>query len=332
MTRKYATTHTAHIATVALQSLYSLTLVMPTLLRFGGYQGPQSVHTRAMRVLGEALQRGLGDDISFEQIDNITQRGRNSTDLFSMVETGELELCYFASSYLVARVPSLKILDLPFQIADRAKTYRALDGELGRLLARDVEARTPFVVLGFWDNGFRHLTNWRRPIVRPRDCAGLRIRSMDNALHQDVFRSLGMTPQFIDVKDFPGAVARHEVDAQENPLTNTVNFKVFETHRHVSMTAHFHGTALLLAQRARHASWPAKVQDALASAIALATKQQRQFAQQEDEDCLKRLLDAGVVVRQPEAIDRAAFVAATASIVERESALLEPALLKALRG
>lgn len=305
---------------------------MPTTLRLGGYQGPQSVHTRAAHVFGETLRRELGDAIDYRQVDNITRIGRNSTDLFGMVESGELELCYFASSYLVARVPSLKILDLPFQIADRATIYRALDGELGRLLARDVAARTPFVVLGYWDNGFRHLSNWRRPIVQPRDCAGLRIRSMDNALHQDVFRALGMTPQFIDVKDFPGAVARHEVDAQENPLTNTVNFKVFETHRHVSMTAHFHGTALLLAQRARHASWPAQVHDALAGAIALATTQQRRFAQQEDEDCLKRLLDAGVDVRQPEAIDRAAFVAATASIVARESALLEPALLEALRG
>lgn len=305
---------------------------MPTTLRLGGYQGPQSVHTRAAHVLGEALRRQLGEAVDYRQTDNITQLGRNSTDLFTMVETGELELCYFASSYLVARVPSLKILDLPFQIAERATIYRALDGELGRLLARDIAAQTPFVVLGFWDNGFRHLTNWQRPIVHPRDCAGLRIRSMDNALHQDVFRALGMTPQFIDVKDFPGAVARHEVDAQENPLTNTVNFKVFETHRHVSMTAHFHGTALVLAQRARHDAWQAKVRESLASAITLATVAQRGFAQQEDEDCLRRLIDAGVDVREPGAIDREAFVAATASIVTRESAQLAPALLRALRG
>lgn len=305
---------------------------MPTLIRFGGYQGPQSVHTRAMRLLGEALERELAADIRFEQIDNITQHGRNSTDLFTMVETGELELCYFASSYLVARVPSLKILDLPFQIADRQQIYRALDGDLGHMLARDVAAHTPFIVLGFWDNGFRHLTNWRRPLVHPRDCAGLRIRSMDNALHQDVFRALGMTPQFIDVKDFPGAVARHEVDAQENPLTNTVNFKVFETHRHVSMTAHFHGTALLLAQRERYAARPARVKDALRSAITEATAAQRGFARQEDEDCLQRLRAAGVDVRAADTIDRAAFVAATAPIVARESAQLAPGLLQALRG
>ncbi len=304
---------------------------MPTTLRFGGYQGPQSVHTRAARLLGGALQRELGAQIDYQQVDNVTQLGRNSTDLFAMVETGELELCYFASSYLVARVPSLKILDLPFQIADRASIYAALDGELGRALAQEVAAHTPFAVLGFWDNGFRHLTNWRGPIVHPRECAGLRIRSMDNALHQDVFRALGMQPQFIDVKDFPGAVARREVDAQENPLTNTVNFKVFETHRHVSMTAHFHGTALVLAQRARYESWPAKVRDALQAAMKEATSQQRRFAAQEDEDCLRQLIAAGVDVGTPDAIDRAAFVAATAPIVERESAQLSPALLRAFR-
>jgi C4-dicarboxylate-binding protein DctP len=302
------------------------------IVRFGGYQGPASVHTRAGRELGEGLRRRLGANAVFEQIDNITAAGRNSTDLFEMVAEGELDLCYFASSYLAARVPSLTVLDLPFQVADRHHLYRCLDGELGRLLARDVAAATPYDVLAYWDNGFRHFSSVAGPIVRPADCQGLRIRTMNNALHQDVFRALGFAPRFIDVKDFPSAVKNREVDVQENPLTNTVNFKVHETHRYVSMTGHFCGAALVLANRQRFTGWPAKVQRALREALDEATAKQRGFAAAEDVQCLAALVEAGVDVKRPEEIDRQAFVDATTAIVTREAAALEPALLEALRG
>jgi TRAP-type C4-dicarboxylate transport system substrate-binding protein len=122
-----------------------------------------------------------------------------------------------------------------------------------------------------------------------------------------VLAAIGFTPVVIDVKDLAHAVASHAVDAQENPLTNTVNFGLHATHGHLSLTAHLHGVALLLANRAWfEALAPARRAGVLAAA-ADATAAQRQWAIDEDALCLERLRAAGVAIVPPEAIDFAAF-------------------------
>ena len=85
--------------------------MMPTELRFGGYQGSASVHTRAGNVFGEKLAAELGNSVNFTFDANIVERGRKAADLLSMTETGEIDGCYFSSSYLAARVPELGIFD-----------------------------------------------------------------------------------------------------------------------------------------------------------------------------------------------------------------------------
>ena len=153
----------------------------------------------------------------------------------------------------------------------------------------------------------RHISNRLRPICHPDDCRGLRIRTLDNATYQRVFAAIGFTPMVIDVKDLARAVATHEVDAQENPLTNTVNFGLHATHKHLSLTAHFHGVALLLANRAWFEALAPQAQSAVLAAAADATAAQRQWAIDEDALCLERLRREGVAIVPPEDIDFAAF-------------------------
>ena len=188
--------------------------------------------------------------------DSIVAAGRKAADLLSMVESGELDGCYFASSYLAARVPALGAFDQPFQAGSREAVFAGLDGDAGTALAERVAAATAYRVLGWWDNGIRHISNAVRPIRTPADCVGLRLRTLDNAQHQAAFRRLGFQPMFIDVADLPRAVAERTVDAQENPLTNLVNFNIHAHHRHVSLTGHLLGIALLLVNRARYDALP----------------------------------------------------------------------------
>jgi TRAP-type transport system periplasmic protein len=297
-------------------------------LRMGGYQGPASVHTRGAHLLANELDRRTDGAYTIAITDNITALGRQSIELFDMVEGDELDLCYFASSYLVQRVPNLAVFDLPFAIASRQQIYALLDTELGRDLSDDVAARTGFQVLGFWDNGARHLSNRMRPIARPEDCRGMVMRTMNSAVHQDTFRALGFDPRFIDVKDFVEAVRSHTVDAQENPLTNTVNFKIHETHRFVTMTGHFYGVALVLGNAKRIGALPQSVRQALQESVTIATKAQRAYAVDEDEKCLAALIAAGVEVIRPEAVDRAAFVRATAEVVARTKRTIDSSILR----
>jgi TRAP-type C4-dicarboxylate transport system substrate-binding protein len=243
-------------------------------------------------------------------IRDVTARGARAADLLSMVERGEIEVCYFAASYLAGRVPSLGAFDAPFAGVDRARLYAELDGQRGARLADEIEASTGYKLLGFWDNGLRHISNRVRPIRHPDDCRGLTIRTLDNAAYQRVLAAVGFTPRVIDVKDLVRAVESHAVDAQENPLTNTLNFGLHKTHRHLSLTAHFHGVALLLANRAWFDGLAPELQQCVLAAAADASTAQRQWAIDEDALCLERLEADGVKIVPAAEIDLASFRAA----------------------
>jgi TRAP-type transport system periplasmic protein len=294
-----------------------------SMLRLGGYQPEASVHTQALRAFASALRARLGAAFSLEIVADVTQQGRRAADLPAMVEAGELDACYFASSYLAGRVPALGALDMPFPATDREELYRQLDGELGARLATEVNARTGYRLLGLWDNGFRHITNRLRPIRHPDDCTGMRLRTLDNTLHQEIFAALGFEPIFLDVKDLPDAVARHLVDAQENPLTNLVNFALYRMHRYVSLTSHFFGVTLLLVNRGRLEALSPEIGLAVRGAADEATRGQRALAAAEDARCLALLRADGVEVLPAEAIDLAAFSARVAPIVARERERLD---------
>jgi TRAP-type transport system periplasmic protein len=122
------------------------------------------------------------------------------------------------------------------------------------------------------------------------------------------------------------------VDAQENPLTNLVNFDLHRTHRHVSLTSHFFGVALVLANRAWFDGLDRGTREALTAAIEEATARQRALAVAEDARCLALLEKDGIAVVQAQAIDFPAFRAAVAPIVSRELSRLPEPLRAMLSG
>jgi TRAP-type C4-dicarboxylate transport system substrate-binding protein len=276
-------------------------------LHFAGYQPARSVHSRALHALLDDVARRADGKLAITVTDSIVSIGRKAADLLTMVESGELDGCYFASSYLAGRVPALGVFDQPFQARSRDAVFAGLDGDTGASLAECVAAATGYRVLGYWDNGIRHISNGVRTIRAPADCAGLSLRTLDNAQHQDAFRRLGFWPMYIDVADLPRAVAERTVDAQENPLTNMVNFGLHAHHKHVSLTGHLLGIALLLVNRACFDALPAVLRDVVIDAAKASTTMQRLFAVAEDADCLRLLANAGVAIVGPDAIDLPAF-------------------------
>ena len=279
-------------------------------LKFGGYQGDKSVHTRGGRVLAEAVAEETGSNATLTFDENIVARGHKAADLLSMTESGELDGCYFSSSYLAKRVPELGLFDQHFVVPDRRRAYALLDGALGDRLRREVAAATGYEVLGYWDNGLRHISS-AGPIKSFGDCAGLKIRTLANDDHQRVFRALGFEPQAIDVRDLPEAVKTGKVDAQENPLTNILNFGLHETHRHILMTRHLLGVALVLFNAERLASLDPESRAGIERAVDRAAQAQRQFAEDDDTICSAALRDQGVEITELDDGGRAAFASAT---------------------
>jgi TRAP-type C4-dicarboxylate transport system substrate-binding protein len=303
---------------------------MPIDLRFGGYQEPASIHNRAAERFGALLKQALGERISFELIGSILKLGRRSGDLVPMVERGELTFCYMSTVRFSKVAPSLRLLELPFVVQDRGAAFRALDGEYGKDAARLIEKSTPCRVLGFWDNGFRHLSNRVRPIRKPEDCRGIRIRTQMSDLHGEAFRALGFEPLAIDIKEFTEQIDGDRIQAQDNPLTNIYNFGVHDHHRYITLTGHFWGASCFVCNAAHYRDWPKDMQAAVESAAKAATAYQRQLAAAEDAEILAKLDPAKNEVIRLTGAERAAFVKAVAPVVDRHRKELDAKLFELL--
>lgn len=299
---------------------------MTVRIRIAGYQDERSVHTRAVRVMIRALREKSADRVSVDFEPNIAERGRMVSDLLDLVQTGELDLCYFSSSYLTKCVPALGVLDIPFQLTDRRDTHARLEGSLGAILRREIAARTEYEVLAFWDNGLRNISNSRRPIRRPEDCAGLRIRTLPSAGYHATFRALGMEPVTIDVGDMARAIAKGEVDAQENPLTNIRLFDLQKYHSFVTMTGHFQGIALLLCNARALAGWPEDVRSVLSAAVFEGTAAQWAFASADERAARSALEAQGLDIVDLDDAARAAFKQAVRGVIEQGHSALLPEL------
>ncbi len=275
-------------------------------LKIGGYQGEGSVHTRGLRRFVEILGSDLPElDIDL-QID-VTADGMPANALFAGVEDGTYDICYMASGYLSARVPVLELLDVPFSVTDRGRALSRLDGAVGEVLRKEVAGVTGLHVLGFWDNGFRHVSNHKHPIRRPADCAGLVIRTLNNQCYVDLLGDLGFQPVITDVKELVAKVRSGDVDAQENPLTNLVNFGLHKYHRHVSITSHIFGIVLFAANGAWWNALDDAGRAAVSRAATAATDVQRRASVEDDEAMIRILEQDGVAVLQPADLDMTTF-------------------------
>ena len=142
-------------------------MVDPIRIRMGGYAPPTSGFSRALKRIGDRLADELGERVEVKYVWNIMELGYRAEDILWLVEDGLLTLGYQSSSYLTDRVPDLGVVDLPFLFASAQSARAAMDGALGDVLARRTEERTNFRILGWFENGFRHISNRIRPVRAP---------------------------------------------------------------------------------------------------------------------------------------------------------------------
>jgi TRAP-type transport system periplasmic protein len=285
-------------------------------IRLAGYQGADSLLTTSLRhLMGKLRSQNPNWILTTEE--DVTARGETARSMFTSIDCGVRQIGYMASGYLAAQVPELALLDLPFAIQDRRLALQALDGSVGAWLTRCVEQRTGYKVLGFWDNGFRHLSNKIHPITRASDCADLRIRTLDSAVYRQSLGSMGFTPVSIDVKDFPQALKSGSVDAQENPLANFALFSVGKYHSYLSLSAHFYGVLLLVCHRSWFDSLSAQAQAGLQDAAHLATSLQRELAAAEDEHTLIALRHRDIAILNQDDLDMPSFRQATRQVYQQ---------------
>jgi len=289
----------------------------PQQLWIGGYGPEKSAHGAGLDSFRHTVEIETNGDIEVELTWNIMDDGRPNTDLFELVESGHMFLCYFSTSYLGWRVPALNVLETPFLFNDLDSAHRALDGALGDNLRDAVRSATGFEALGFWDNGFRHMTNRLRPARRPEDFKGMTVRLQPNVVHEELIRSWGAIPVAVELSRGIQLITRLDVDAQENPLANTVSYGVDQVHGHVTMTGHLYGARGLFAHRPTWESFAPEVQDIVGKAVRTAVRVQREAAARLETDLRVRLTAAGIEFIDLTPDEKAEFVDVSAPAISR---------------
>ena len=297
------------------------------ILWVGGYGPEHSAHGAGLATFRDTVEGEIGGEVAVEITWNIMDEGRPNTDLFELVEGGEMFMCYFSSSYLGHRVPELNVLETPFLFDDLDAAHRALDGPLGEVLGEGVRLSTGFEALGFWDNGFRHFTNRLKPVRSPEDCAGMTVRMQPNAIHEELIRSWRAIPVAVELSEAIRLITSLEVDAQENPLANTVAYGVDRVHPYVTMTGHLYGARGLFANRATLESLPDDLQTIVRSAASTAVATQRIAAAAHEAELRGQLESTGTEFVDLSDDERAAFIEASQPAIELAHQGVSDALL-----
>jgi TRAP-type C4-dicarboxylate transport system substrate-binding protein len=277
-------------------------------IRMGGYGPPSTTCSRGLKIMGDRLEREFGRAVDVKYVWNVLDFGYKASDLLWMAEHGILTLCYQSTSYLADRVPELELADLPYLFDGLRDARAAMDGKLGAWLSRRIEERIPgYRLLGYFENGYRHLSNRLRPVRTPADLKGMRIRLMPGKVHARSFELLGAIPHSLDLKPGLEAVVSGTVDAQENPFANTVDYGAHKVHRYHTLTGHCYLSRGIYMNRAEFERWPKEFQQGFQNAAREAIAAQRALAVEEEQTARKAIESSGgeVVELTPE--ERAAF-------------------------
>lgn len=218
---------------------------------------------------------------------------------------GMQEITVPSTSPLVGIVKEFGIYDFPFVFNSEEEAYAVLDGAVGKKLLDKLPEHN-LVGLGYWENGFRNLTNSKHPVETAADFKGLKIRTMQNEVHLDAFSKLGANPSPMAFSEVFTALETGTVDGQENPLATIQTQKYNEVQDYLSLTKHVYTPFVFLVSKKFWDSLSEEEQKIMREAALEAGEYQRELNKRENEKALKNLKEEGMKINEvkPEEIEK----------------------------
>ncbi len=314
-------------ASAAIGSLGIARAGEPIRIIMAGYGPATTSFSLALKQIGDRIETKFPGDVEVRYVYNILDLGYRGLDILWLVEEGVLTAGYQSSSYLTDRVSDLSLIDLPFIFPDNQTARAAMDGELGRTMTTSIEASTDYRILGYFENGFRHLSNRVRPVHSPADMQGMSMRVLPSKVHERTFELLGAQPEIMDLSEAIARVKAGTIDAQENPFANTVTYGVHNFHKYHTASSHFYISRPIFFHRPTFDSWPEELQQEMRAAVTDAVAFQRGMKDQEETDAAETIRAAGgeIVELSPEELEL--FAAAIQPLYAEARTQYSPELL-----
>ena len=243
MTKRF----TRHALVTAISALATASITLhaqaATDISLGHTLSSTSHYSVGVEAFKETLER-LSDG-AFTVTEHASGSLGGEREMIEGLQIGTVDVVITSSGPLGNFVPETYVLDLPFLFENYDQARCVLDSEIGdELLAKMSDHG--LVGMAWSENGFRHLTNSQREIASPADAEGLRVRTMENAVHQEAFRQMGARPTPMAFPELFTALQQGTVDGQENPITVIVATNFWEVQDYLSLTGHVYSPAIVL--------------------------------------------------------------------------------------
>lgn len=284
-------------------------------------------HAAAVK-LAELVKQRTNGDVEIT-IFPANQLG-NDAAMINGARGGTIDIVSSGASNYNGIVANTAAMELPFVFRSAEHAYKVLDGEVGTGVLNELGAHG-LKGLAYWENGWRAFTNNKRPVTKPDDLKGLKIRSTPNPYHIQAFKLLGMNPAPMPIAELYTALETGTFDAQEHPINVTWSSKFYEVQKHLTVSNHVYSPLVVAMNKAKFDSLPANYQKIVVDAAREAATYQRNLNAQNAAKVVADLKKSGMQVI--ENVDMAPFQKiVSAEIAKTFAEKNGPALLRAIES
>ncbi|SFO89606.1 DctP family TRAP transporter solute-binding subunit [Salibacterium halotolerans] len=260
-----------------------------------GTMSPEFSLAKTWRYFEEELESQTNNRINVELYINGELGG--DRELTEAVQLGEIDAVAPSTGAITGINEKFGIYDYPFLFENREQAYEKLDGEPGQQLLNSLE-EDGMKGLGYFENGFRNLTNNQRPVKTLEDLQGLSIRTMENDIHIDAWNTLGANPTPMSFEELYTALQQGTIDGQENPAGLIRDNNLYEVQDYLTVSRHVYSPYVILANLNFYNSLPDELQTTLDEVTRDAIEYNRSLTVEEEEDALNTLEEEGMEVTE----------------------------------
>lgn len=219
-------------------------------------------------------------------------------DLMEQLQGGLLQMTYLSPVFATVD-PAINVLDLPFLFEDESHVDKVIDGQIGKDLLADLPSKG-LVPLGYFENGFRVITNSKRPINKLEDIKGLKIRTPQAPISVAIFEALGANVTPMSFGELYSALQQGVVDGQENAYNTVASSRFFEVQKYTAETNHMWGSYVIMASGKWWDTLDKDTQAAIQTAAAETSTYQRQIFREQSENSKSQCQQSGMEISNPD--------------------------------
>lgn len=234
-------------------------------------------------------------------------------EMVESVNIGTLEAVWSSTGVISNFVPEMGVVDLPFVFDDKEHARSVMNGSVGEQLAAKLEEQN-FKLLTWGENGFRHVTNSERPIEKPEDLEGLKIRTMEVKSHQEAFNIMGATSTPMAWGEVFTSLQQGVIDGQENPINIIHSSKLDEVQKYVSLTGHVYSPTAFLMGKSLFNGLSEEDQQVVLDAAEKAKEENYAYGDEMEQKFVDELKEKGMEFNE---VDKKAFKEAVQPVIDK---------------